>query len=90
METPQSSAQVDTVRTTGLSTAEGTQRKMHRKQQTSHAHATVHIDGEGGTVSLQTVLLVHTDQDAKHLEPVDNKRKHSAKPATPAIDKPLL
>ena len=59
------------VSTTRPST-KGTQRGVQRNQQNSPAHAIAEEDDER-----RTVLNVHTNQDAKHLEHADHRKEYS-------------
>ena len=57
-----------------------------RASRHEHANANANVDDERGhfpsnqdtIVSLQTVLLIHTGQDAKHLGPDVKKRENTA------------
>ena len=51
-----------------------THHELQLNQQTSHGHAIAENDEER-----RTVLLVHTDQDAEHLEHVEDRKEHSVK-----------
>ena len=64
-----------------MPTIKGTQRGVQRNQQTSPAHVIAEQDDEP-----RTVLLVHTDQDAQHLEHVDQKgtQREISSPGKPA------